>query len=62
MSNQKLLTVVELSKKLQCSKSTIYRMINDELIPYYNIRGGYRFDLREVLEALKQKQEIEHGM
>jgi excisionase family DNA binding protein len=55
MSNQKLLTVVELSEKLQCSKSTIYRMINDELIPYYNIRGGYRFDLREVLEALKQK-------
>jgi len=53
--SEKLLTVAELATVLNTSKFTIYRMVRDNLIPYYDLRGGYRFSLNEVLTTLQSK-------
>ena len=50
-----LLTPEELATILNVSKSSVYRMVKDELIPFYHVRGHYRFILEEVLEALKNE-------
>ena len=54
MSSSNLITVQQLAKALNCSPSTVYRLIRDKLIPFYDIRSSYRFDLKEVREALKR--------
>jgi len=53
MKQKHLLTVNELAEALNCSTTSIYRMIHDEMIPYFDLRSGYRFDLEEVLKALR---------
>ena len=53
--SEKLLTVAELATVLNTSKFTIYRMVRDNLIPYDDLRGGYRFSLNEVLTTLQSK-------
>ena len=53
MKHKHLLTVNELAKALNCSTSTIYRMIRDGMIPYIDIRSSYRFDLEDVRKALR---------
>lgn len=50
---ESLLTVKELSKVLNCSPKSIYRMVQDDVIPYYDLRSGYRFDLDKVLKAIE---------
>lgn len=54
MSNP-MLTVKELATILKCSTDLVYAMAQADEIPYYNLRGQYRFDLDEVLETLKNK-------
>ena len=51
----KLLTVKELAEALNCSPRSVYRMVRDEIIPYYDIRSSYRFNLEEVLNILHRK-------
>lgn len=55
---QKLLTPDELADFLQISKTTVYRIIDKRLIPFYKIKGCLRFDLNDVLAYL-QKNRIE---
>ena len=60
MHSEPLLTLKQLSDFLQCSPKTIRRMINEDLIPYYDVLSTYRFKLSEVLEALKHTPEHLH--
>ena len=53
---KKLLTVAELAAALNCSASSIYRMIRDDIIPYYDLCASYRFDLDQVLEVLQRRK------
>ena len=52
---QKLITVKQLAANLECSTDLIYSMAQADEIPHYNLRGQYRFNLDDVLEALKNK-------
>ena len=52
-----LLTVQELATYLKCSPTTIYRMVDEGLIPYYLVRREYRFDLQKVLTSIEVKDE-----
>ena len=52
-----LLTVQELATYLKCSTTTIYRMVDEGLIPYYLVRREYRFDLQKVLTSIEVKDE-----
>jgi len=51
----KFLTVAQLAKALNCSISSIYRMVKNNQIPYYDMMSSYRFDLTEVKAALHRK-------
>ena len=57
MTDEPLLTIDELASALKCSQKTIRRMINEDLIPYYDVLSTYRFKLSEVLDALKHTPE-----
>ena len=54
-TQKKLLTVKQLANRIECSTDLVYSMAKADEIPYYNLRGQYRFNLDEVLEALKNK-------
>lgn len=54
-----LLTVKEVAKKLNVSKSTIYHWVWDKKIPHYRLEIGLRFDEDEIDEWLK-KQRVPH--
>lgn len=56
MDNDSLIDVAVLAEKLGMAKSSIYRMAQAGLIPFYaaGLRlSGRRFDLTEVQAALK---------
>lgn len=53
MSGKTSMSVAELARHFKISKSTIYRMVHDKHIPYFDFRGTYRFYLEDVLNALK---------
>ena len=48
-----ILTLKELAAFLKCSTKTVRRMIQSDLLPYYNTLTGYRFKLSEVLDAIR---------
>ena|SRR2546425_2570059 len=48
------LTVRELMTMLQVSDQTIYRMIADQAIPFFLVRGSYRFDPKRIAEWLRK--------
>lgn len=53
LKNQsQLLTVEELGAYLKISKSSVYRMIERRLIPFFKIRSGLRFDIVDVEKYL----------
>ena len=55
-----MVSVKELAKELGVSSKTIYAMVESEAIPFLRIgvgRGTLRFDVAEVKESLKRKQE-----
>ncbi|OGL77072.1 hypothetical protein A3E97_01595 [Candidatus Uhrbacteria bacterium RIFCSPHIGHO2_12_FULL_47_12] len=53
LKNQdQLLTVEELGAYLKISKSSVYRMIERRLIPFFKIRSGLRFDIADVEKYL----------
>jgi excisionase family DNA binding protein len=39
-----VMTVVEVSEYLRVHRTTVYRMIKANQIPYFRIGGDYRFD------------------
>jgi excisionase family DNA binding protein len=50
-----VLTVGELAALLQVSDQTIYRMIGDQTIPFFLVRGSYRFDPRQIAAWLRKR-------
>ena len=54
-TSEDLLTVKQLSEKLQLSELTIYRWVRDSKVPFYRIGKHLRFKLSEVLEHSKQE-------
>jgi excisionase family DNA binding protein len=50
-----LYTVNELSEKLKYSRSTIYRWIEEGIIPYQRLRRQIRFTENDVLSIINQK-------
>jgi excisionase family DNA binding protein len=49
------LTVRELMAILQVSDQTIYRMVRDLTIPFFLVRGSYRFDPKKIAEWLRKR-------
>jgi excisionase family DNA binding protein len=49
------LAVRELAIILQVSDQTIYRMIADQAIPFFLVRGSYRFDPKQIAEWLRKR-------
>jgi len=45
---KKYVSVIDLTHYLSMSKSKIYEMVNDGLIPYYRICGTIRFNIEEI--------------
>jgi len=48
------LTVRELMAILRVSNQTIYRMCTDQTIPFFLVRGSYRFDPKRIAEWLRK--------
>jgi excisionase family DNA binding protein len=49
------LTVRDLKRILQVSDQTIYRMIADQTVPFFLVRGSYRFDPKRIAEWLRKQ-------
>lgn len=57
MDHTALINAVALSRALGMARSQVYRLAKQRVIPSYLVgarRGGVRFDLAEVKEALKR--------
>ena len=52
---EKLIDVRQLAEILCVKPSTIYGWIHEDSIPYYKINRLVRFNLREIMEWLRQK-------
>ena len=52
-----LLTAEELSKALKINKATVYEWVKSKTIPYYQAGRFVRFNLQEVLQSQKKKNE-----
>jgi len=53
---EELLTIEELSSKLKVSKSTIYRWVHYDFIPYIKLSGAVRFNEKSVLKWLTARE------
>jgi len=49
------LTVREMTEFLQVSDQTIYRMIGEHTVPFFLVRGSYRFDPKKIAEWLRKR-------
>ncbi len=49
------LTVYDLVAILRVSDQTIYRMCTDQTIPFFLVRGSYRFDPKRIAEWLRKR-------
>ena len=52
---ERLLTVDELSDKLRVSRSTVYRWVHYDFVPYIKIGGAVRFDEKRVETWLRAR-------
>ena len=52
---ERLLTIDELSDKLQIGKSTIYRWVQCDFVPYFKIGGVLRFEETAVRRWLMKR-------
>jgi len=53
----KLLTAEELAEKLQVHKATVYEWVKAQTVPFYQAGRFGRFNLQEVLESQRKKNE-----
>lgn len=58
---KQLLTVDELCRKLSVGKSTIYRWVQCDFVPYYKIGGLVRFDEEAVRRWLEKRHVTGRG-
>ena len=47
-----LLTPVEVAALLRVSRSTVYRLVESRLVPFYRVAGALRFERRDILDYL----------
>jgi excisionase family DNA binding protein len=52
-----LLTAEQLAETLQVNKATIYERVKKKTIPFYQVGRFVRFNLQEVLESERNKNE-----
>ncbi len=52
----KLLTVDEIAAMFRVSKTTVYRIVESRLIPFYRLGGKLRFKEDEVLAYLEAQR------
>ena len=52
-----LLTAEELAKALKVNKASVYQWVKQKTIPFYQSGRFVRFNLREVLDAQRRKNE-----
>ena len=53
---EQLLTIEELSDKLKVSRSTVYRWVHYDFIPYIKLGGAIRFDEKSVWKWLRSRE------
>lgn len=51
-----LLTPDKLAEYLGISRTTVYRLVEKRVIPFYKIRGSLRFKSEEVMEYVKKSR------
>ncbi|MCK9578946.1 MAG: helix-turn-helix domain-containing protein [Methanoregula sp.] len=51
-----LLTTAELAEFLRISMPSVYRLVEQRIIPFYKIKGVIRFAKGEVLEYLQHNR------
>lgn len=51
-----LLTVEEVAKLFKILKSSVYRMVESRIIPYYKLRSGLRFAEEDVVQYLESQR------
>jgi len=56
IADLQLLTTAELAEFLRISKTGVYRLIEQRIIPYYKIKGVIRFEKHEIVEYLKSNR------
>lgn len=56
MKELKLIKRKVLAEHLQISLPTLTELIKQEKIPFYRVKGTYRFLLEEVMDSLKEKE------
>ena len=49
------LTVGDVARLLKVSDETVYRLIAAQMIPFFVVRGGYRFDPKAVAQWLRKR-------
>jgi excisionase family DNA binding protein len=50
MAEQKVLTVIELSKYLHVHRSTIYRLVKNRELPAFRVGSDWRFNIEMIDE------------
>jgi len=62
ISNLKLLSIKDLSKLFNISKTTAYRIVEGRKIPFYKIGGVLRFSEKDILGYLEENkiEQIQH--
>lgn len=54
------LSVKDVAEILNVSEKTIYRMIQNEIIPCFRVGGQWRFDRREIVSWMEDAREFQH--
>ena len=54
----KLCTVTEVSDALRVSKTTVIRLINEGLVPAYQLgnRGDYRIEIKDLMNKINESK------
>lgn len=57
---KKYVSVIDLTHFLSMSKSKIYEMVSDGLIPYYRICGVIRFNIDEIEQWISSGRNLDN--
>jgi len=62
LNNLKLLSIKDLGRIFNISKSTAYRVVEGRKIPFYKINGVLRFSEKDILSYLEENRinQIQH--
>lgn len=53
---KKLITIDDVADLFNVSKTTVYRMVQSRILPFYRIGGNLRFDEQEMLDYLERQR------